>query len=147
MELPEHTDSGNFVVRKIDPSNNVTTFAGNGIQGYDPANTAEFALPLSVTYNPSDGNTYVADALNNCIRPIDPAGNVSTYAGQATGGLQDGTGTQAMFSHPTSIAVANGLMYVADENNNAIRRIDMSNNVELCVPGRCRLPAAAGIHG
>lgn len=125
------TDSGNYVIRKLDQSNNVSTFAGNGIQGYvdGPANTAEFSLPLSINYNPADGNTYVADALNNSIRRIDPAGNVSTYAGQATGGLQDGTGTQAMFSHPTSIAISNGFMYVADENNNAIRRIDMSNNV------------------
>lgn len=125
------TDSGNFVVRKLDQSNNVSTFAGNGIQGYvdGPASSAEFAMPLSIKYNPADGNTYVADALNNCIRRIDPAGNVSTYAGQAAGGLQDGSNSQAMFSHPTSIAISNGFMYVADENNNAIRRIDMASNV------------------
>ena len=126
------TDSGNFVVRSIDANNNVSTFSGSGIQGYaDGApGSARFALPLSITFNPTDGYTYLADALNNCIRRIDSVGNVSTYAGQAgSPGLQDGSNSAAEFSHPSSITISNGFMYIADTNNNAIRRIDMTNNV------------------
>jgi DNA-binding beta-propeller fold protein YncE len=83
-------------------------------------------MPLSITYNPADSYTYVADAQNNCIRRIDNAGNVTTYAGQGgSPGLQDGSNTQAKFSQPSSIAIANGFMYIADTANNAIRQIDM----------------------
>ncbi len=125
------TDTGNFVVRKLDSGNSVSTFAGNGVQGYadGPPSTAQFAMPLSAFYNGADRFTYIADALNNCIRRVDAAGNVSTYAGQRTGGLKDGALTAAQFSNPTSITIAGGFMYIADTNNNAIRRIDMTNNV------------------
>jgi hypothetical protein len=124
------SDTGNFVIRSINSNNSVSTFAGNGIQGYadGPATSAEFAMPLGITYNPVDGYTYVADALNNCIRRIDSSGTVTTYAGQkGKPGLVDGLNLQAEFSNPSSIAIANGFMYIADTTNNAIRRIDMTN--------------------
>lgn len=123
-------DAGNYVIRKIDQSNNVTTFAGSGIQGYadGSASSARFASPVSVVYNSADSYTYVADAMNNCIRRIDTAGNVTTYAGVAgSPGLVDGSNSTAEFQNPTSIAIANGFMYIADSANNAIRQIDMAH--------------------
>lgn len=121
-------DTANFVIRKIDTSGNVTTLAGNGTQGYldGPAASAEFAMPTSVIYNATDGYWYVADSLNNCIRRIDSSGNVSTYAGQQTGGFTNGALSVAQFSSPTMIAISGTNMYVADSNNNAIRVINMS---------------------
>lgn len=121
------SDSGNFVIRKIDVNSNVTTFAGNGIQGYvdGPSSSAEFAAPAGSVYNPADGYLYVADSLNNSIRRISSSGTVSTYTGSNTAGFTNGTLAQARFATPTGLAICNGYMYVADTTNNAIRLIDM----------------------
>jgi len=67
----------------------------------------------------------VADTNNNTIRKITPAGVVSTFAGTAGYyGLFNGTGPEASFNGPTGLAFdAAGNLYVADSQNNAIRKI------------------------
>ena len=76
------------------------------------------------------GNLYVADASNNRIRLITTNGTVSTFAGSGTAALIDGTGTAASFYYPYGIAIdAAGNLYVADERNNAIRKITSSGVV------------------
>jgi hypothetical protein len=124
-------DIGNNAVRKIDASGYVTTPAGGGpfqyglVDGQGAA--ASFARPTAVVSNPADGMLYVADSHNNCIRQIDSAGNVTTYAGTGTAGLVNGDRSQAQFSMPTDLVIYSGFMFIADSLNNCIRRIDMSN--------------------
>lgn len=125
-------DAGNYVIRKIDTSTDeVSTFAGSGTRGYQngASNVAEFALPLSAVYDPNDGDVYVADALNHCIRRIDSSGNVSTYAGTDSPGDVDGTLSEARFDLPSGLLIDGNTMYVADTNNNAIRVINMSTGM------------------
>lgn len=88
---------------------------------------AKFSRPTSVLFNATDGILYVADSHNNCIRKIDPDGNVTTYAGTGTAGLVDGDRLQAQFSMPTDLVIFGTFMYVSDSLNNCIRRIDMTN--------------------
>jgi sugar lactone lactonase YvrE len=74
----------------------------------------------------TSGNLYITDSNNNTVRMISPSGTVSTFAGSATGqaGNAEGTGTSALFSFPNGIAIdAAGNLFVADYNNNAIRKI------------------------
>jgi len=80
---------------------------------------AAFFRPTSVVFNPADGYTYVADSHNNCIRQIDAAGNVTTYAGTGPPGLVNGTPGQAQFSMPIGLVIYNGFMYISDSENNA----------------------------
>jgi hypothetical protein len=122
------SDTGNFAIRKIDSSGNVTTFAGTNQQGcVDRAGTAAlFSMPTAVAYNSADGYVYVVDSLNNCIRRIDSSGVVSTYAGTNTAGNVDGSLTAARFSSPVDLVIYQTTMYVSDMNNNSIRKIDMS---------------------
>ena len=95
---------------------NVSTFAGNGEAGYQDGKGAEAMLHLDVTeednvnwsYGPwqrgsicvdDDGNVYVGEAGNVCVRKITPDGMVTTLAGFAgQRGFTDGTGVQARFS-------------------------------------------------
>ena len=63
-------DFDNHLIRKIDPSGNVTTLADSF---YHPIDAAVDSL----------GNVYVADFYNHLIRKIDPSGNVTILAGQA----------------------------------------------------------------
>lgn len=125
------TDADNFVIRKIDTTGNVTTFAGTGQNGFvdGPAAQAKFRHPTGIVFNPADGYVYVANTQNNAIRRIDSAGNVSTYAGTGVAGLTNGSLSQAQFFAPTDLLIFNGFMYVSDTNNNVIRRIDMTNQI------------------
>jgi len=76
------------------------------------------------------GNLYVADEGNNMIRKIDTNGNVTTLAGNTNSGSQNGHGTNAGLWGPSGVAVdGSGNVYVADQNNNMIRKIDPSGNV------------------
>lgn len=113
--------------------NAVSTLAGGNL-GY--ANATGTAAQFRFT-NPSGaavdaaGNVYVADAVNNVIRKIDPNGVVTTFAGAnpvggapAPAGNADGTGTAASFSAPQGLAIDGaGNLYVADTGNHAIRMI------------------------
>jgi len=109
----------------------VSTFAGNTTAGATDASgaSASFSHPMGLAMD-ATGNIYVADRTNNKIRKISPSGNVITLAGSGTAGFSDGYGTSAYFNSPNSVAVdAAGNIYVADEGNQRIRKIDASGNV------------------
>ena len=101
----------------------VSTFAGSGTEGYkDTGTEAKFDGPRGVTVD-SSGNLYVADSGNHRIRKITSTGVVTTLAG-STEGHHDATGTEAQFDNPFGVAVdSSGNLYVADSNNNRIRKI------------------------
>ena len=118
-------DTLHNTIRKISSSGTVTTLAGSGsIGSADGLGTAaSFYYPSGVAVD-TDGNVYVADSMNQKIRKITPAGDVSTLAGSGAIGFTDGTGTAASFFNPTGLAVdAAGTVYVADTYNEAVRRI------------------------
>jgi serine/threonine-protein kinase len=103
----------------------VTTFAGSTTAGSanGTAAAAQFNGPAGVAFDTA-GNLYVADAANNEIRMITPAGVVTTFAGSITPGDSDGTGGAASFHSPEGVAVdSSGNVYVADTDNNEIRKI------------------------
>ena len=123
-------DAGNNVIRKIDTSGNVTTFAGSGTPGNADGNgsSAQFNMPCGIVYNPADNYLYVADSRNNAIRRIDLSGNVTTYAGEAgNGGYADGSLSVAQFSCPMDLVISGTTMFISDAFNNAIRSINMTS--------------------
>jgi len=120
-------DSGNSTIRMITSAGVVTTLAGSAAATGSTDGTGAAALfngPANVAVD-STHNVYVADTNNDTIRKITSAGVVTTLAGTAgvTGSL-DGTGTAALFSGPTDLALdVAGNLYVADTNNNTVRKI------------------------
>ena len=119
-------DSGNDTIRRISPDGMVTTLAGlasidGGADGLGSA--ARFNSPAGLTVD-GGGNLLVADYYSDTIRRVTPAGVVTTVAGFARrGGSNDGTGFDARFRGPASLALdAAGILYVADQGNNTIRK-------------------------
>lgn len=116
---------GNPMIRKITPAGVVTTVAGSTTAGASDGTGpgASFNAPAGVAVD-AHGHVYVADRDNHMIRKITPAGVVTTLAGSTTSGFSDGTGSGATFTNPTGLALdANGTIYVADRNNNMIRKM------------------------
>ena len=118
-------DTTNDRVRRITINGVVTTLAGTGTNGFlDGAGTsANFNFLQGVAYDAS-GNIYVTDTFGQRIRRVLPTGVVSTIAGTGAQGSIDGLGTAATFNFPRGIVVGPlGDIFVADGNNNKIRRI------------------------
>jgi sugar lactone lactonase YvrE len=120
-------DTGNSVIRKITPAGLVSTLAGTPgiIGGQDGTGAAaQFGAPTGIAAD-AGGNLYVADSFLNTIRKVTPAGVVTTIAGTPRiTGHADGTGSAAQFNQPSGIGVdSGGNVYVADTNNDTIRRI------------------------
>ena len=139
-------DSGNNTIRKITSTGVVSTLAGRagrtGSTDSTIGSSARFNSPQGVAVD-SAGNVYVADAGNNTIRKVTPAGAVTTLAGTAgTAGYADGTGAAARFNGPLSVAVdSSGNVYVADIYNFVVRKISTAGAVttpygQAGVPGR-----------
>lgn len=132
-------DSFNYVVRKISLAYNitqVTTIAGNGTKGFSDGagSSARFATLGAISAQGIGSPTpssdfYLADAENNVIRKLN-SGTATTFAGTGVAGNQNGFRTGAQFDCPSKIAWdTNGNMYVADMDNNVIRKIDTSGYV------------------
>jgi sugar lactone lactonase YvrE len=77
------------------------------------------------------GNIYVSDSANNQIRKITTTGQIQNLAGVFTGsGGQDGTKWNARFANPQGMVCdAAGNIYVADQDNHAIRKITANGTV------------------
>ncbi|KAA6302941.1 MAG: hypothetical protein EZS26_000836 [Candidatus Ordinivivax streblomastigis] len=86
---------------------------------------AQFNKPFQIFFDP-DGNLYVADSGNHCIRKIDTSTNmVETVLGHpGTSGWKDGGKEDALFKDPRGIGVSkDGNVYVADYGNFRVRKL------------------------
>ncbi|MCU7806000.1 MAG: hypothetical protein KZQ96_22720 [Candidatus Thiodiazotropha sp. (ex Lucinoma borealis)] len=103
--------------------------AGTGQSGYAGDNgqaiNATLNRPVDVKIGP-EGEIYIVEEGNHCIRKIDTMGVISTVVGTGMGGFSGdgGLATEARLNHPMAIAIsADGTLFVADEWNNRIRRV------------------------
>ena len=115
-------DARNYCIRKIQADGTVSTVAGSGIEGRVDGKGpfAQFTRPYDMVID-SRGNLYITD--ESTIRRINPAGEVSTIAGNLHG-FADGIGVDARFNNPIGLAIdGQDNIYVADAGNSRIRKI------------------------
>ncbi len=123
-------DAFNAVVRKVDISHNVTTYAGQSASSFDVDGTgtgARFASPAGMAFDAS-GNLYVADATGPTVRKVTPTGVVTTYAGEnGENGSVNINSSAYLFQAPGSVVVdSTGNVFVADATANLISKITPS---------------------
>lgn len=116
-----------------------TVFSGTFDSGFvdGPAANARYGNLLDLAFD-GQANLYVADQGNHRIRKVNVTpganyGDVTTFAGSATAGHVDGTGTAAQFEGPNAFAIdeTTHLLYVAD--GATIRVVTPAGNVSTLV--------------
>ena len=80
------------------------------------------------------GALYIADTQNNAIRVV-RGGIIDTLAGNGEAGFVDGVGRDARFSGPQRITAHDGVLYVADANNHAVRAVDTATGTVTTIAG------------
>jgi RHS repeat-associated protein len=137
------SDTNNSLIRKVDPSGIITTFAGGSVcpgpfpcDGY-PAPQGQLNTPQGLTVAP-DGSLYVADTGNARIRRVGPDGIITTVAGGVGFGFGgDGMpATQASLYYPTDVAVGpDGSLYIADVLTYRVRRVTLDGIIRTYAGG------------
>jgi mucin-19 len=132
-------DSLNNRIRKIRSDGVMVTVAGTGVAGFSgdgsSAISAQLNRPVAVAVD-ALGNLFIADRFNNRIRKVNAAGQISTIAGNGSGGFSgdDGLATAASLNGPQSIALDSaGNLFVADTANNRVRLINPSGVITTVV--------------
>ena len=119
-------DSGNRLIRRINPERDVETIAGSnngfGVPEMDGAGTNATFNTIQDMRLDAFGNLILA--CSTSIRRMSPTTNVSTIAGSFTeSGYINGPGSQARFRNAAGISLSQGMIFVADANDHRIRRI------------------------
>jgi uncharacterized protein (TIGR03437 family) len=134
-------DLGNNRVRRIDLNGVISTVAGTGASGSSgdggPAAAAQLATPRNVVVD-SSGNLYISEFAGHRIRKVSTDGKIATAAGTGVAGFQgDGaSATSAQLNSPAGLAVdGTGSLYVADSQNNRVRKIVPGGIISTVVGG------------
>ena len=143
-------DRGNGRVRKVTAHASIRSIAGAGGRGYGgdggPALDAQLNFASGMATD-VDGNVYIADTLNQRVRMVDAAGNISTIAGTGQRGYggDGGLAVEARLNNPFNVATdMDRNVYIADSGNHRIRMVDSAGRIST-IAGNGRLgPAGDG---
>lgn len=112
-----------------DPENTFKKLSGSTSGGHrDGAlEVAQFRDPAQI-FSDADGNIYIADTGNHCVRRITPEHMVETVLGMpGTAGWRDGGKEDALFNRPMGIGISqDGSIYVADNGNARVRKLSIN---------------------
>ncbi|WP_460945226.1 NHL repeat-containing protein [Spirosoma daeguense] len=124
-------DTGNHRLRRVNTSGLIHTIVGNGTAGDNTGGgvpgMTQLNGPQGVALDGS-GNIYIADTGNHRVRKVQNSfSSIINLAGTGTLGYS-GDGGPAASAHlyrPTGVtADANGNVYIADSNNQRIRKVN-----------------------
>ncbi len=127
-------DAGDHTIKKIDISGEQVSvlagFPGEGGYQNGQGSTARFYSPSGIEIlhlsSGTTANNYliVSDSANNRIRKVDiSTGEVTDLAGNGVNGSVDGICQEARFNSPAGLATDGNSIFVADRENDSVRRI------------------------
>ncbi len=139
-------DGGNNRIREVSSAGIISTVAGNGTSlpgdpggNGSPATSANLSSPGDVTLD-TLGDFFIADTNDHVIRQVNPAGLISTVAGDGIYGYSGdhGPATNASLSTPLGIAVdASGNLFIADAPNCVVREVSNGTISTVAGNGTC----------
>ncbi|NOT61705.1 MAG: HYR domain-containing protein, partial [Acidobacteria bacterium] len=144
-------DTGNHRIRSVNTSNSLQTIAGRSLQGYNgegtPATNFSLNTPVGLQAVTISGvaTVLVVDSGNSRLRKV-AANALSTIVSDGSGGFAgDGNAAvNAKLDGPSGIAVdATGNWYIADANNQVIRRVNASDGKISTYAGMAGMASAS----
>src|SRR5580704_7245416 len=124
-----------FIACGLVRAQTITTVAGNGVSSYSgdggPAIQATLDNPVYVATD-FFGNLFIVDQNNNRVRQVDSNGIITTLAGNGTADYSGdgGPAKEATLNSPTGVCTdAFGNLFIADEGNYVVRKVDTSGNI------------------
>jgi hypothetical protein len=145
-------DQSNNRVRKVGTDGIITTIAGTGVAGYSgdggAATAAKIKTPIGIAVDVF-GNVFIGDADNFCVRKINTAGVITTYAGNGVYGYggDGGAAISASISYIWGLATDGaGNLYICDGPNNRVRKVS-TTGIMTTVAGAGGAGAFAGDGG
>jgi uncharacterized protein (TIGR03437 family) len=118
-------------VRKVAANGNISTLAGNGVNGFSgdggQGGSAMLNGPQTVATD-SQGNVYVGDTGNNRVRKVTPNGVITTVAGSGDAGFagDGGAAVKAQVGNPIAVAVdTTGNLFIGD-GSSRVRKVFLS---------------------
>jgi sugar lactone lactonase YvrE len=109
-------------------------FSGDG----GPAVEAQLNFPGAVAVD-EQGHVYIADTMNHRIRKVDANSGVITSiagTGQKRWSGDGGPAVSAALNEPVALALdRNGRLYIADQSNHRVRRLDLATGIITTVAG------------
>ncbi|MGH7165275.1 MAG: Ig-like domain-containing protein, partial [Nitrospiraceae bacterium] len=147
-------DYQNARIRRVGTDGIITTVAGTGIPGYSGEGGRATAARINLVWGGVDvgpnGELYIADTNNHCIRRVGADGLIRTVAGRCTvAGLagDGGPAMDALFFNPVQVKVAaDGSLYIADINNHRIRWVSPTGIITT-LTGIATSPTEGGYSG
>lgn len=134
-------DSGNDVVREVNPNGIMTIVAGSGTNSYSgdggAATNAGLNYPAAVATD-KIGDLFIADAGHYVIREVNTNGIITTVAGDGTNVYSGdgGPATNAGLFFPQGVTVdAIGNLYIADSGNDVIRKVGTNGIISTIAGG------------
>jgi large repetitive protein len=136
----------------------ISTIAGTGTANYTGDNAAAASATLNMPSGialDGAGNLFIADTGNNAVRRVDAvtriittvAGNGSGLPGYAGDGAL-ATSATVLLNAPQGVTVdPAGNLYLADTNNQVIRKVAASSGDISTVAGKYNGPFGAGVGG
>ena len=146
-----YISSGNRI-RKIDRNGIISTIAGTGIGGYNGNDQLAVNAQLNSPYGlfvTDDEEVFIADKQNHRVRKIDRNGMISTIAGNGDDNYNgDGQlATSASLDRPTGVFQYKHEIYIADNGNNRIRKIDRNGIISTIAGSEiCNFPESIFVH-
>jgi len=140
-ELMIADPDGHRVWRLEFESGTLAPIAGTGGRGSsaDSMNALEAVLdtPTGVAVG-ADGVVYFSEFGAHRVRRIDLDGTLVTVAGAGIAGFSGdgGPARLARMLRPAGLAVANGILYIADSGNHRIRAVDLETSIISSVVGQ-----------
>jgi hypothetical protein len=170
-------DQDNFNIRVVNSSGTISTIAGDTFSTYGgnggSATGAQLYEPMGAVAVDSSGNLIIPDTSNQAVRRVSASTGmiITTIAGTGVAGFSGdgGPATSAKLDEPEGVALDTaGNIYIADANNNVVRRIDVSTgnistfagsqncaytgdggpatSAQLCFPGGLAFDAAGDLY-
>ena len=93
------------------------------------------SFPGKVLADSASGRLFIADSNHHRILVVSLDGTVERIVGNGDAGLVDGSLDMAQFNNPQGLALDGDLLYVADSENHAIRRVDLGSGMVDTIAG------------